>query len=90
MLDSGATASVFGSKGLGILKQFDLQIHPASLRNISTADGSPQVVVDLSIVIENICQIITALVVPSSPQSFILGCDFAKQFQLSVNFKNNS
>lgn len=28
LLDSGAAASVVGSKGIGFLKQFNLQIHP--------------------------------------------------------------
>ena len=93
LFDSGATASVVGTKGLDILRRFNLKIYPANLKNICTADGTQKNVegiVDLPIVIGDICQIITVLVVPTLPHSFIFGCDFAKQFKISVNFKNNS
>lgn len=92
LLDSGATGSIVGEKGLPILEHFKLKIYPAKLKNICTADGTPKSVtglVDLPIVIGDTCQVVTALVVPSLPHNFIFGCDFANQFKISVNFSKN-
>lgn len=93
LLDSGATVSIVGGKGVDILRGFGLCVYPATVKTISTADGASQAVeglVDLPIVIGNICQVLTALVVPSLRHSFIFGCDFADQFKISVDFENSS
>ncbi|XP_030760526.1 uncharacterized protein LOC115885682 [Sitophilus oryzae] len=93
LLDSGATASVVGSKGLDILNNLNLKIYPANTNYICTADLKQQVVsgiVDLPVAIDNCCHVIKAFVVPSLPQTFIFGCDFAKTFNIVVNFKNDS
>jgi RNase H-like domain found in reverse transcriptase/Reverse transcriptase (RNA-dependent DNA polymerase)/Integrase zinc binding domain/Integrase core domain len=93
LFDSGATTSVVGSLGLKILDRCHIKIKDCTLKNICTADGTPKIVkgvVDLPIFINDHCQIITALVVPSLPHSFIFGCNFAKQFELLVDFKENS
>jgi len=93
LFDSGATSSIVGSEGLNILKQFNLKTNFSSHKTICTADGRPQTVkgvIDLPLSVSFTCHVIKALVVPSLPHSFIMGVDFAKQFKILVNFKNNS
>lgn len=93
LLDSGATSTIIGEGGKKYLECFKLKINPAFHKHISTADGVQQLVsgqVDLPISISNTFQIVKALVVPSLPQPFIFGSDFASQFGLSIDYKNNS
>lgn len=93
LLDSGATSSVVGSSGLAILKHLGLKINNSIHKNICTADGGRKDVkgvVDLSVCVGSIGHVIKALVVPSLPQSFIFGVDFAKQFKIIVDFKEKS
>lgn len=93
LLDSGAMKSVVGSHGLKILEIFNITINPSPCKHIFVADGKSQDVqgvVDLPISIGNDCKIISALVVPSLPHAFILGCDFARKFEISINFHNDS
>lgn len=92
LLDSGATSSVVGSSGLAILKHFGLKINNSVHKNICTADGGRKDVkgvVDLPVCVGSVGHVIKALVVPSLPQSFIFGVDFAKQFKIIVDFKEN-
>lgn len=93
LFDSGATTSVVGSAGMHILKRFKLKINSDSSRNICTADGSEKKVigtVDLPIYINEVCKLLKCLVVPSLPQAFIFGCDFAKVFKVLMNFDNDT
>lgn len=93
LLDSGASVSVVGKNGLVFIKDFRLKIHNSDLKNITTADGTQQTVtgvVDLPICLGNSCQIIKALVVPSLQHTFILGSDFARKFEILIDFKNES
>ena len=56
LLDSGVTSSVIGAKGLCILERLGLKVYPASLKNISTADGAQKPVeglVDLPTVVRS-------------------------------------
>lgn len=90
--DSGATTSIVGSGGLKILQELNLKIFHSRIENITTADGTQHVVkglVDLPICINNVCQIISALVVPSLPHSFIFGSDFSRQFEIMIDYKND-
>lgn len=92
LLDSGATASIVGSGGFDMLKQLELNINPSSTPSVSVANGNQQAVtglVDLPVCVGDVCQIVKALVVPSLPQSFIFGSDFAKQFQIMIDFKGD-
>lgn len=92
LLDSGATVSVVGSAGIIILRLFNIEINDSPDREISTADGTQiQVsgVVDLPIFVGTTCKIIKALVVPTLPQAFIFGVDFARQFKLYVDFNGD-
>lgn len=94
LLDSGATSSVVGARGLRILGQLGLKLCPVDIKDICTADGRQQRVrgtVDLPIVIDNYCCIVVnALIVPSLPHTFIFGSDFANKFKLLINYKDNS
>lgn len=93
LLDSGASSSVVGNKSLDLLLQLNLEVSPTSISSICTADGTQKAVqgiVDLPIFVGNICQVISALVVPSLPHSFIFGCDFADKFKISVDFKDKT
>lgn len=93
LFDSGANASIVGAEGIKILKHLKIKINPVINKNIFTADGSSQKisgVADLPIFIDNSCEIIKVLVVPSVTHSFIFGSDFARQFNLLVDFQENS
>lgn len=93
LLDSGASVSVVGKDGLIFIKDFNLQVDKSDLQNITTADGALQTVtgvVNLPICLGNSCQIIKALVVPTLQHAFILGSDFARKFEILIDFKNDS
>lgn len=93
LFDSGATTSVIGSAGIPVLNKFKLNINNVSLRSVCTADGTEKEVkgtVDLPVCIGNNFKIIKCLVVPSLPQGFIFGCDFAKEFKVIVDFKDET
>lgn len=92
LFDSGCTTSVVGEKGIQLIESLNLRVYPSNHNDVSTADGTLQSVkgvVDLPVFVENCCQIVKALVVPSIPQAFIFGSDFAKQFGISINFRDN-
>lgn len=92
LLDTGANRSVIGRFGLKFLKLFSLQLLPSDIV-LSTADGSEQSVagsVLLPISVGGVVKLLDILVVPSLQHDVLLGMDFVKEFELSVDFKNNS
>lgn len=93
LFDTGATVSIVGNTGVEILKNLNLDFYPTKTKFVCVADGSQQKVigvVDLPIVINDVCRVISALVVPSVEHDFIFGSDFANKFSLLVDFKNNT
>lgn len=93
LFDSGATTSIIGAEGQALLDFLKIQVNPAQIKNICVADGSPQKVkgiVDLPVVINDICRVVKALVVPSVCHGFIFGSDFARKFSIILDFKNNT
>lgn len=93
LLDSGANVSVIGSSGISIIERLQLKINPAVHKNISTADGISQSVtgiIDLPLRLNKMLRIIRVLVVPTIKHALILGSDFCKNFQLKIDYKNNS
>lgn len=93
LFDSGATTSIIGADGQDFLDFFEIKVNPAMVKNIAVADGSPQTVtgvVDLPVMIKEQCRVVKALVVPSVRHGFIFGSDFARQFSILVDFKNNT
>lgn len=92
LFDSGATSSIVGREGLQTLTKFRLKTHSSLFKTVATADGRQQVVtglVYLPICIGNVCQVLEACVVPSLNHSFILGSDFAKKFDLLIDYKHD-
>lgn len=93
LLDSGASHSVLGCKGLYMIEMFELNIFECGDLNISTADGKKQDIrgyVVLPIQVENVLRLLKVLVVPSVCHSLILGIDFCNMFKLQVDFGNKT
>lgn len=93
LLDSGASVSVLGSKGMYLIEKFELNVLPSRHSNISTADGTAQPIsgaINLPIHLDNVLRIVEVLVVPSLEHSIILGSDFCKLFDITLDFRNNS
>lgn len=93
LLDSGASHSIIGCAGLEILKMFSLRHNRCTIKFVTTADGSRQIVkgfVDVPISVNNICKIVRFLIVPSLQHSFICGSDFCRSFNVKIDFKNNT
>lgn len=91
LLDSGANSSIIGTAGLKIISLFELKVHNAESRYVSTADGKRHPikgVVLLSICVGSTCRIIKAFVVPNLKHSIILGSDFCNKFKVSLDFHN--
>lgn len=92
LLDTGATSTILGRGGQYLIDQFNIDICPPDSSNVFVADGSKQKVtgiVYLPIIVDNSCKLVRGLIVPSISHSLILGVDFARQFQLKVDFKDN-
>lgn len=94
LVDSGANNSVIGKDGLSILQKFNISISNNCLNScVTTADGSKQAVAgicELPVCIGGKCQVVSFLVVPTLKHSILLGMDFCRQFQLVMNFKDDS
>ncbi|KAK9681251.1 hypothetical protein QE152_g38432 [Popillia japonica] len=93
LLDSGASHSVVGKKGLYLLNLFELTVFKCEQLCISTADGKGQNIqgyINLPIQFENSFKILKVLVVPSLLHELILGSDFCDLFKLNINFHNRT
>lgn len=101
LLDSGANSSIICKDGLDLIKSLGITIRTSKLKNVLTsklknvltADGVKQPItgcVDIPIVINENCRVISFLIVPSLNYSFILGTDFCQKFQLKLYFKENT
>lgn len=93
LLDSGASHSVIGIKGMHLLHTFDLRLQQCADISISTADGKAQKIdgfVNVPLQIGNIVNILKIFVVPSLVQSLILGADFCRVFNITLDFGRNS
>lgn len=93
LLDTGASHSVFGGKGLKVIEKFDLKVFESSEINISTADGTAQKItgyVNLPVQIGSILHIIKVLVVPSLSHTLILGSDFCETFKVVLDYNKSS
>lgn len=93
LLDSGATHSIIGSQGMFILRWFCLKLSKSSDPSILTADGAAQTItgsLSLPINIGNTLRLLKVFVVPSLRHGLILGSDFCRMFNLTLNFESNS
>ena len=79
--------------GLKLLDDLNLVIQPCVGQNITTSDGTStdiQGVVDLPVTVDDCCRVIKAYVVPTITHRFIFGVDFAKEFDIVVDFSKNN
>lgn len=93
LIDSGCTTTVIGSEGINFLSKLGITKNSSTFSTVSLADGSKRDVVgviDLPIVVDKCCFVISALVVPSLKLSFILGSDFFTQSAAIIDYKTNS
>lgn len=93
LIDTGSNASIFGSLGLGIINYLGKPLIRDSQLKITTADGSPQELlgyIDVDISVNNICKEVRVLVIPSVEHKLILGVDFLKKFEISLDLANGS
>lgn len=93
LLDSGASRSVIGKTGIHLLNLFNVSVQECPDQIVSTADGTAQKVigyVNLPIQVDNVVKLLKLLVVPSLSHSFILGADFCRDFDITLDFRTNS
>lgn len=92
LLDTGATVSVIGKRGLPLLQAATVPIQPANC-DVYTADGTSQSVlgsVVLSIGLNGVYKDMSVLVVPSMKHPLVLGVDFCRQFGIHIDFSTGS
>mgnify|MGYP005981860971 CR=1 FL=1 len=93
LLDSGATHSIVGGEGLGLLDHLNLSIYESEASTVGTADGVQQQVVGyvyFPVTVDGISRTIKFWVVPSLKHSVIFGSDFCRQFGLAIDFSSFS
>lgn len=93
LLDTGASHSVFGGKGQGLVDKFGLEILHYGESNVTTADGVSQKIagyVNLPVRIGEHFKVMEVLLVPSLSHGLILGSDFCKLFNVILNYGTNS
>lgn len=93
LLDSGATRTVIGEKGLDILRRAQVKIVPLRNQSVETADATPHMVqgqCKIRITLENRTREMTVLIVPSVASPVILGVDFWDAMHLVADLRNRS
>lgn len=90
LLDSGSACTILGRKGILIARKLNLHIHEVNVA-IQTADGTTHLIkeaVDIPYNIENECQVVTTLLVPTIDNQAIFGIDFWIKFRIKPQFVN--
>lgn len=93
LLDSGSNVSIMGNSALFLLKKYNLSLNYNVSVQVSTADGQEQNTlgfIHVPICLEGTSKTIKLLVVPSIAHKLILGMDFIRCFELSIDFRDNS
>lgn len=89
LLDSGSNRSIAGNSGVRLLLSIGLNLKKSNNNNlIKTADKSQHLIEGVFIVpitFNNAFSLIEIYAVPTLPQSFILGVDFFRKFNVSIN-----
>lgn len=76
-----------------LLNMFSLKLESCSEESVSTADGAKQLIagsVQVPIVLDGVLKLVKLWVVPSVTHMLILGSDFCRQFELSLDFAKGS
>lgn len=93
LLDSGASHSIIGKRGLWILNKYKLNIDKRCSKFISTADGKQQKIngcVDIPLCTKGTSKVINFFIVPSLEHEIILGSNFCNQFGIIMDFRNQN
>lgn len=88
LLDTGATVSVIGKRGLPLLESAASPMRPVNC-DVYTADGASQSVlgsITLSIGLNGVSKEMSVLVVPSLRHPLVLGVDFCRHFGIHIDF----
>lgn len=91
LLDSGASQTFLGEKGLWILKEFPAHLQKASGRFVETADSKRHEItglVNLPITLQGRTEDLSVFVVPSLQQALILGIDFWERMHIVADMRN--
>lgn len=91
LLDSGASQTFLGEKGLWILEQFPAQLRDSSGRFVETADSTRHEIkgfVSLPITLKGKTTSLNVCVVPSLKQALILGIDFWESMHIVADIRN--
>lgn len=92
LLDSGASKTIMGSKGLSIVRDLGLVVDSSKKTNCTVANGDKCQsvgVVELPITLRGKCRLIEAFVVPELPHVLILGVDFWRMMGLVPDLRRN-
>lgn len=91
LLDSGASQTFLGEKGLWILEQFPTRLREAPGRFVETADAKRHEIkgfIRLPISLKGRTEDLNVCVVPSIQQALILGIDFWENMHIVADVKN--
>lgn len=89
LVDTGASVSIIGYRGLSALKHCRSVLSSSHVQSIATADGTAQNVsgsITIPITVDRVTKSVTFMIVPSIRHSMILGIDFVRAFNLSFTF----
>lgn len=92
LLDSGASRTILGSKGLSVVRDLNLSVNSNKRTCCTVANGAKCEsigVVELPITLRGQCRLIEAMVVPALTHVLILGADFWKLMGLVPDLRRN-
>lgn len=92
LLDSGATRTILGNKGVGLIKELGLSIDRSKSSCCVVANGNSCRsigMVDLPVTLRDNFHLIPALVVPDLPHVLILGADFWRIMGIVPDLRRN-
>lgn len=92
LMDSGASRTVIGSKGLAFIKEVGLPVNYTKTTGCIVANGQRTQsigVVDLPVTLRGQFRLIEALIVPEMPHLLILGEDFWRIMGIVPDLRHN-
>lgn len=91
LLDSGASRTILGGKGYEEFKKFKLKLHHSEVGSCGVADGTQCPVIGSYLIpfgVEDRVACVEVLVMPSLPQTLILGADFWKKLGIVPDLRH--
>lgn len=92
LLDSGASRTIIGSKGLKVVQELGLVINRSMVSSCTVANGSScrsVGVVTLPVMLKGNFRLIETLVIPDIPHLLILGADFWRSMGVVPDLRRN-